>query len=64
MMQAAMRGGLTIRSDAPRSVLGCSVGAPVSRNFNSGEINPGCMMLQRAHLPPNAENFRVFVIKC
>ena len=64
MMQAAMRGGLTRRSDAPRSKTGCRVGALASRSFNSGEINPGYMMLLRAHLSPNATDCRVFVIKC
>ena len=63
MMRAAMRGGLTIRSDAPPSILGCSVGALASRSINSGDINPGYMMLLRAHLSPNAKGCRVFVIK-
>jgi hypothetical protein len=64
MMLAAMLRRLTIRSYAPRSVLACSVGAPASRNFNSGDINPGRMIGRRAHLSPNAKNFRVFVTKC
>ena len=63
MMQAAMRGGLTRRSDAPRSKTGCRVGALASRSINSGDINPGYMMLLRAHLSPNAKGCRVFVIK-
>jgi hypothetical protein len=64
MMLAAMLRRLTIRSYAPRSVLACSVGAPASRNFNSGDINPGRMIGRRANLSPNAKNFRVFVTKC
>lgn len=62
MMLAEMLRRLTIRSYAPRSVLACSVGAPASRNFNSGDINPGRMIGRRAQLSPNANNFRVFVI--
>jgi hypothetical protein len=64
MMLAEMLRRLTIRSYAPRSVLACSVGAPASRNFNSGDINPGRMIGRRANLSPNAKNFRVFVTKC
>ena len=64
MMLAAVLRRLTIRSYAPRSVLACTVGAPASRNFNSADINPVCMMRRRAHLSPNAKNFRVFVTKC
>ena len=37
------------------------LGAPASRNFNSGDINPVGVIPRRAHLSPNAKNSSALV---